>query len=82
MKCGRFVRLTRKILSKTAEVLMDIPSNYYANRPTQNKSTEPTMKSALVSPVPFVEFISPSSDEGDKKERWQQKKIQKDFNCN
>lgn len=38
MKCGRFVKLIREIiLSRSKEVLMDIPSNYCAKDPTQDK---------------------------------------------
>lgn len=76
LKCGRFVKLTREIiLSRSKEVLMDIPSNYCAKSRTQNKII--TKKKESTGIERMFELIS--SDEEEEMEHWQPRKKQKGF---
>ncbi|XP_025198886.1 uncharacterized protein LOC112597163 [Melanaphis sacchari] len=76
MKCGRFVQFTRSIiLSKCKEVLLDIPSNYCALPPVQNKQKK-TLKKENTS---FVHLISSSSDDNEEKECWGPRKKKTGF---
>ncbi|KAF0760332.1 Protein in NOF-FB transposable element [Aphis craccivora] len=76
MKCGRFVQFTRSIiLSKCKEVLLDIPSNYCALPPVQNKQKKIAKKES----TSFVNFISSSSDDNEEKECWGPRKKKTGF---
>jgi len=72
MKCGRFVQFTRNIiLIKCKEVLLDIPPNYCALPPVQNKQKKECTS--------LVNLISLSSDDNEEKECWGPRKKKTGF---